>query len=249
MRRKSIDSQSGRWLIRRDHNQPTALAVSGKGATLDGLALMLGLDGADVGRWLGCAGVLRGVDGKIATSAAELAPDQECRVPNTVYALWAGDLGNLGKRVVGWDRDLADLRRFGFRVVAHDVRWARRRILDVLPYRCALATTPETILANLRDLSKARQLHGFFWTGHGGPEDLGLSRHVGVYYADIVQHTEYRLGFAILNGCSSAAAGRSIVSGSAGALFAGSEGLMVPPFATWHPRDLFTAGRQGTTSS
>ncbi len=129
--------------------------------------------------------------GKLQT-ADIIRPGQMLRIPNTIYAVWAGfetkigdAVGLPGKKFVRWDDDVAYLKNRGFHVIE--------------------ANRPKDFLNVLGDLSSNKQLHGFFLWSHGLPHRVdNVGGEKWTYrYSEMKAALNYGLGFVLLNACFS----------------------------------------------
>jgi RHS repeat-associated protein len=252
---------TGLWAIERN-NSGTARAISEKGDTIQGLADLIGLDIGEREAWLSHPEKVEVSDGTKAAfkdlkDDTPLAAKQEFSVPNTVYMLWAGDLGAAGRWAVDWNEDRKSLETLGFKVVQDEIYWVKdkRVLLRVGPitFRGGYKTNMGwgAVLSKLSTLSAKQELQGFVFTGHGDADGIGLDQRSfegsSIEFINLRENLKYNLGFAILNSCfSNSEPGNSIVSKSNGVRFGGSTGYLLPPFDTWHPRHLFSNGQQGT---
>lgn len=150
---------------------------------------------------------------------APLLPGQKIETPNVIVAIWAGKLDALGKKLVGWNADLAYLRARGFLVVE-------------LERDDAKFDFKSEVESAIREYSKRKVLYGLFVTGHGGPY-----RQIALY-GDVSARVflKYRLAFGLFNSCGNA----DLCS------FARKcpphDGLMVPIVATIHPAEALKPG-------
>lgn len=221
----------GNWRVARDPSSALAVAETREGETVGGLAAQLGLDPAKWRFWLTVYAHEIVVAGGARLPSASLTPDlplaagQTFAVPNTITAVWAGDLGAAGRALVDWDRDLQYLAYRGFRVARHDRDQGDAAFVELY-----------------NRLGAAKALHGIFVTSHGCPASFGDGGDgFGVRYDSL--RAGYGLGFVLVNACDGASAR---VLASPYAAHDGVEGLMIPPFETIRPRDILPPGRQGT---
>jgi len=141
-------------------------------------------------------------------------PDVLIAVPNTILCWWGGDVGDIGKSLVGWDDDRQYFRDLGFYVDTVD---------DPL----------EFAVARYEYLSGKKMLHGFFAWAHGseGSRFIGSSddwtdhkERTFVYLKD----KSYGLGLVILEACFSDPGGKVLVADSPAAKFWGATKILKP---------------------
>lgn len=223
----------------RSSDLPLAPAVAGPGARVGRLALMIGLNPAQYGRWLSresenASFVLadgRTVGPKGLRPEHELAEGQVLAVPNVIAAIWAPGVGEIGRAVVDWEEDLDYLRHRGFQVREFESGEENR----------GEAFAGE-VVRSVREASEKRFLHGLFVTAHGNGTQIGDNCGTLISIRDF--RLVYQLGFVLVNTCEAERALTLLASPHAAAY--GVPGLMVPPFETGHPRAILPPGAQGT---
>jgi hypothetical protein len=259
---KSVNAVGGGWSVERDPGRGRARAVVAGPATVAGLAAKVGLGVGEWPAWLGGAEQGAGVGLADGTEVgwdrldphAALAPGQAFTVPNEVLMLWTGDLGRLGRWVVGWESDRRYLRAAGFRV--------REELIEE-----ADESTAGRVVEMFAEGTEEKSLHGVFITGHGNPWGFGFRRNFAVDYGDVAEALRYRLALVVINACQGGwgradtrpdgtpvgirAGGRDLVADSPGARFYGITRTLVPQIFflanhTRHVRDLVRPGEQGT---
>ncbi|MHB1038450.1 MAG: RHS repeat-associated core domain-containing protein, partial [Pirellulales bacterium] len=202
------DPSGLKWIVRREGRETAECCRENAGDSKEMLAKQIGLDPKKIGAWLTEKG------GRFF-------------VPNTIYALWAGDdvarfslFGieiNLGKGAVDWYPDMTYLRNRGFKVDEVDV-WQRgwkakeiRESVDLGPqygpfrgWERIRFQSDQKVLDLIGNASKNGELHGLFYWGHGAPDFIGTKDASWfVTYYDIVQKLNYRMAFVMLNACFS----------------------------------------------
>jgi hypothetical protein len=242
--------EGGGWSIERDSSKEKAVAVAGAYSTLASLAEQLALPGGEISwlSWLsyteegwryaagGCSmctadkvenfnELFRGE----AAARRALLPGERFEVPNVVAAIWAGELGGLGKFAVSWKEDMDYLRARGFMVVE-------------LTNDDGSDALKKAYIEKLTYYSQQRMLYGLFVTGHGPSRGWGLN--VGESVDEAHFPLLYRLGFGIINTCASAKTCASMVETAR--YCTANAGLMIPIVQTVHPQDLIRAGDLGT---
>ena len=179
---------------------------------------------------------------------APLCADQRIQIPNTIRALWLGEGGAVGKKIVSWNADIAYLRERGFNVDESDGKGLGGAFVNYM-----------------HENTKNGILHGLFVTGHGSRVSFSEkgggadpSKQFYVEYNDFIPKMKYRLGLGILNVCYGGFrqgedyqrvggfGGRDIVSNSPAARFYGVKITLVPPLDTGHPKDILKPGEQRT---
>jgi hypothetical protein len=148
------------WRIIRNGDS-RAVAVSERGDTIESLAQLVGLDPEKWKNWLivwwwnntgkpefacQCQDLLK----------AELRPDQNFEIPNTIVAYWAGELSAFGKWWVEWDADLRYLRDRGFLVEVVNAKGHRPEGISTKEFEDML-----------KKLSRLGSLHCVFMWDHG----------------------------------------------------------------------------------
>lgn len=241
--------ESGGWSIERDSSKEKALAVAGAHSTLASLAEQLALSGGRASWlfWLSYKeGGWRYASGGCSMCAADfnenfndlirgegaerkaLVPGERFEVPNVVAAVWAGDLGELGKYAVSWKEDMDYLRARGFKVVELTNDYGSDGL-------------KKEIAEKLTHYSQEKMLYGIFFTGHGSSNGWSLNVGGG---QDSSFSLRYRLGFGIVNTCGSANICAAMVETTR--YCTANAGLMIPIVETIHPRDIIKAGDLGT---
>jgi hypothetical protein len=85
--------------------------------------------------------------------------------------LWAGDLDAGGKRLVGWDQRVSELRAKGYQVYERRSEKGQHLALQ----------------ENLQTLSKDRTLQGLLFQGHGSRRLLGSGGKIPVGSPNVVE--------------------------------------------------------------
>ena len=143
------------WRVTRDPRSSRALAVAIQaGAPMDELAALAGLEAGEAAHW---AAPARGGVQPFCDKGAEI------HVPNTIYAVWNGHFGAVGRWLEGYNRRVAHYERLGYKVAT-----------DYGP-------SADAMLDRLSALWDARELLGFYYMGHGNaiwefPQDVPLGR-------------------------------------------------------------------------
>ncbi len=164
----------GLWKVTRSGG-PYATAISRAGDTIMGLAEYVGLRVKQWRNWLTVMKALRTVNGGALNYRAPLCPKQLVRIPNLVMAQWSGELGGVGRFLIGWGNDLSTLRRRGYDVLTLRNPTANQDYLDFATY------------------TASRQLQGFFFWGHGFTDHTGLltdAHPPGKYKTIVVGHNQ-----------------------------------------------------------
>lgn len=231
---------TGCWRIKR-WNGSLGWAFAEKGDTINSLADQIGLDRTEYDKWLTTiqatlrVGVGRGPEwdegkgtGPITDPTKAMGGCEVVRIPNTVLAYWAGDLGAIGKALVGWSGDKTTLYKRGFMVVdAEDWTGAQLKVY-------------------IGHAQADKILHGLFVWGHGNTAGIGTDVDHRTdplyfsYYYDWAPH--YRLGLGILFACNTASARAYFAQH---AIFWGKTGTLVPG-AQPKVSKIIPPGAQGT---
>ncbi|MDZ7620317.1 MAG: RHS repeat-associated core domain-containing protein, partial [Patescibacteria group bacterium] len=168
-----VDPSGLEWIVKRDGQSLAECCRENAGDTEAALAKQIGLDAGDIDKWL-------------------TKNDGRSFVPNTVYAVWAGEDVlkipginlNLGKGTMKWNDDVKYLEHRGFKVVNQD--------------------TPPLFVLSLFGASQLKTLHGLFAWGHGAPDSFGNKEQTWTAtYAAIDKALNYKMGFVMLNACFS----------------------------------------------
>ncbi|MBQ7251763.1 MAG: hypothetical protein IJS32_04090 [Kiritimatiellae bacterium] len=178
--------------------------------TLNTLAPMTGLSLRDYGKWL------EPDDGQPMPQASFLLlRNRRFKIPNTVYAIWAGNMGEVGQWWVEWSKNIAHLRGKGFRVMEFDVTMVHG---DKVPF--------ERYLVQAENL---KVLHGIYFWGHGNDDgELGTKRTTILDVRKL--QLPYKLAFTAIFACDSNVAVKQISSGALGSVSRGHNGLLIPVF-------------------
>lgn len=227
-----VDPLGLEWIINRAAS--TQADADCKCDKVEELAKKIGLAVGDYQKWLSPA------DGyPLPSSAAQVMPDRKFRIPNTVYAYWAGALGGLGKASVHWGSSVNYLSGLGFQVISYDHSVGSYWVLN----------------STLPNAANSRALHGLYFWGHGNTS--GLWSHYGNYmggsqdpvlsYASL--SLPYKIALGLMFACDSNSGKPSLFSNAPGAIWHGYSGILVPiPFLnTYHVFNYISAGDQGTT--
>jgi len=215
----------GLWKIKRD-GWWSAEAQAESGDTVQSLAKIIGLDENEWQKWLtGQANSVVYDDGRACG---------DFRIPNTVLAYWAGEVGGFGKFWVMWGMDVGTLKARGFKVLEHE-GWMAHELNGAI-----------------RNLSWTRELHGIFFWGHASPGFVYTTakgfhkRDVATYSFYANWHPRYKMGLGVLFSCYTSTARGAF---SSNAVFWGKEGRLYPwPFHLYGPsiKSLLPPGKQGT---
>ena len=218
------DPLGQKWEVKRDGGEQAM--VEGCADTVSNLAQKIGLEANEFKSWLtdfDRKGLPASENDNIGTKWREF------KIPNTVLAYWAGELGDFGKAWVGWNTDRDVLRLRGFKV---DERSGE---------------TAATFESHISSGTAKRELHGLFFWGHGFYTETNTLNAKGQVVAktkvwtgvvtdssqkDAAHQSEfaawkpaYKLGLGILFACGTQAARNRF---SANAIFWGSCGILSP---------------------
>jgi hypothetical protein len=228
----------GLWIVNRD-NDAKAVAIAEDGDTIRYLANYVALEVVQWRSWVTLPdSEMCMAEGLMLPSAIEIdtefCPGEEVKIPNTVMAYWAGALGGFGKMWVEWYDDIKRLEKRGFYVP--EVEGLNALGLE----------------SKIESLQESKELHGIFAWGHGSPDgfltiDTG-GRSTFSFYSE--WQPRYKMGLGIIWACSSGdGSAEENFSSSAGAIFRGHAGYLVPwPFHLFGPRtdEIVAPGAQGT---
>ena len=161
------------WIVDRDGDY-RATAKSMYGCTIAELADEIGLQADEFKHWLTfttttMTTVTLEDNSTIAASALTpshiLAPDQEFKVPNTIYMAWFGEGGSIGKSFMAWDRNFQYLSLLGFKVVPFNN--------DSYAKHAATAAKWDFV-RGLERLVESKSVHGLYMMGHGNDSRISV---------------------------------------------------------------------------
>jgi RHS repeat-associated protein len=260
----AIDPLGLRWHVYRN-NQALAKAVSDNPTndTIADLGRYVGLEESEWKSWLTPRRGTFEIPG-IVTNALERghADPQNvpvcwigqtvCYIPNTVFAFWGGDAGLIGGRaVVGFDNNIAVLKKKGFMV--------ETQLNDTAgPLFDGTLWTVSDFQAYLKNATRTRRLQGVYFYGHGAQEEIcllatqrfnpwGYKWHLS--YLEWQAAQRYHLGLGILVACDSDSFKRLFTPDDDGGIFVGYCGLKWPnPFGADANivANVLQGGKQGT---
>jgi hypothetical protein len=207
-----------------------ASAIPENGDTVSDLAKLIGLNAAEYQRWLSVVGPT-----SMPNSATD--PINQCaefRIPNTVVAYWAGNLGWFGQWWVRWNSSVKYLRARGFNVEAHHHQkgdtWALQTIF--------------------MSKSGEKRLHGLYFWGHGSapyPAEYLVSDSGDAVLAFSSPGLYYHMALGLVFACDSNSGQNALMSGNASQIWKGFNGTLVPwPFRPYHARHYVHPGQQET---
>ena len=107
--------------------------------------------------------------------------------------IWTGDLGKTGRSIVRWGKNKSILAQRGFKVT------------ELLP-----GFGSDRALGRIAELSKEKELYGFYIFGHGFTGGVGTkpwlpgpdkNSQLVLYYKDIAARLSYKPAFLFLNVC------------------------------------------------
>ena len=238
------------WLIARNQHLKARAEVWFAPATINDLALRIGLNGGEFKEWVTASGSIKTENGmkKLETlnPSERICPGEHVEVPNTVLAYWAGVGKGWGKAAVGWQRDIDYLAALGFDVYERE-GW-----------------TGQEFEENLKLGTKEKVLHGLFAWGHGaGPSlfsppvvfitdngewekasDAAGRRTWETRWDDWPMSLKYKLALGILNFCGGHRAETNNFSGNA--IFWGGPDLMWPLIDSTRVENVIEPGDQAT---
>ena len=167
-------------------------------------------------------------------------------IPNTIYAYWAGDMGEIGKLWVNWNSNISYLSSLGFRVIE---------------YKNVKGAQHLSVQHGLENASISRVLHGVYYWGHGyGPYPSdGLTDSIGtahIYYIGVQRFNKpsmtpislsYKLALGLVFACDSNSGKSTLLSSSSGAIWKGFSGTLYPIFPrVYGISGIIKPGMQGT---
>ncbi len=185
----------GLWEILRQGGSK-ATAIAGENDILFDLAKEIGLDATQVNQWARLFSCTGPVDPPylmmqpVYDIARRVTGIDPCRVwaeiPNTMLAVWMGDLGGGGRAAVNWTRDMRYMKSLGFKVNEKITAGGKA---------IGFAST-------VGSLTTSRDLHGAFVWGHGHPLFFGSKdSKEWIDHSDVVQALNYNLALVIQNFC------------------------------------------------
>lgn len=134
----------GMWQINRDPNKEKAIAVAESGDTVSSLSQEIHLDASEFAFWLTPV-----KNGKTPVSIDE----EMCgtyEIPNTIYAVWNGHYGGMGRFLEGFGGVTGEYSQFGYHVVSDTSN----------PFA-------STMFNVLKKYWEEGALQGFYFMGHG----------------------------------------------------------------------------------
>jgi hypothetical protein len=194
----SFADSFGLWKISRT-GLNYAYATSATGDTIDILAYQVGLNVNEWQEWLvPTKSPLMKTTGTAVTPIdkfAFLCPGQEVRIPNSILAIWLGDVGNVG-RTLYFDLNVNDLKSLGFAVhteITDQYTYSPtfpnpNPIIAALPSARFRQTATQFLEGPVGNKSQYAQeyiinrfqygteekiLHGIYVVGHGSPAGHG----------------------------------------------------------------------------
>lgn len=191
------------------------------------LAKKIGLAASDFQKWLSPA------DGKgLPASAGEVMASRKFRIPNVVYAYWAGGVGDFGKWAVDWNASTAYLKARGFSTVEYSHSAGSKLGLQ------------NTLAA----AANSRALHGLYFWGHGYAPypSVGLTNKKGdpiVIYSSV--SLPYKMALGLVFACDSNSGKSALYSNAPGGIWHGYSGTLIP-VGGFHVDNWFSAGAQET---
>jgi hypothetical protein len=215
-----------RWKVDRNGNEK-ASAKPENGDTVAALAPLVGLNSADYRKWLTTVGPTR----MPGSPTERITQCGEFKIPNTVVAYWAGALDSFGKWWVYWDRSVAYLHHLGFSVAEYDHVAGQKLTLEGI----------------LQPSGAAKKLHGIYFWGHGNRYALySQSGDAVLRFAHSDLH--YKLALGLVFACDSNSGKGQLFSGSAGGIWHGYTGTLVPWWA-YHVNIWIRPGDQQTRTT
>jgi RHS repeat-associated protein len=190
------------------------------------LAKEIGLSVADYKKWISSA------DGEeLPISPYMTLDNRKFRIPNTIYAYWAGDAGWIGKTWVNWESNISYLRSLGFQVTeySHERKWAKKihRILENAAF--------------------GKHLHGLYYWGHGWAPypSAGLTNlncddivyYSDMFIGDVIRpgiRLPYKMALGLVYACDSNSGRSALSSGMSGSIWHGYTGTLYPIFPFGH---------------
>ena len=192
--------------------------------TVQDLANIIGLDSKDFTKWL------KPEKGKsLPQTVTEQIKKCKFKIPNTVYAIWAGDVGGTGRWWVDFNYNVNYLNKLGFNTIK-----ANYKNSTYIRGRPANPQDPNNNsgLENvLMRSSEAANLHGLYFWGHGGEyytghDGIGSKQHALILNTSI--SLQYKMAFGAIFACDSNIVKPSLFSGTSGSIWHGYTGTLVP---------------------
>ncbi len=218
-----VDLLGLEWMVKRDG--ASQADADCKCDTVEELAKKIGLSVSDYQKWLSPA------DGyALPSSATEIMKNRRFRIPNTVYAYWAGDVGSLGKWAVSWNGSVSYLNARGFQVIEYGHTSGSKYVLQNVLIAAA----------------NSRALHGFYFWGHGYAPypSTGLTNKDGdpiLVYTSII--LPYKMALGLVFACDSNAGKPALYSNAPGGVWHGYRGTLIP-LGSFHVQNWFSSGAQ-----
>lgn len=201
--------------------------------TIEALAKKIGLGADEYLKWLS---LYKG--GKYPYTKDEKIPCQFFKVPNTIAAYRTKSKDPTKPMPKDWGKNIQYLKTLGFKVDETD--WYSD--IDIL----TSAPVPTfQIDAKLKALGQVKELHGFFYNGHGSISPFtGLPTlvHLGASQIDTSVKLKYKLGFTFIVGCKAKAFEEPLKADSSAAFFHYSSWVNIGYII----ENKFEAGKQAT---
>jgi RHS repeat-associated protein len=238
----------GTWDVKRDHGGQAEATVCG--SSIEVLADKIGLDKNDYGKWL------EPDDGlPLPAWWGSTLPSRKFKIPNTVYAYWAGNGSSAGKTWVSWDSSVKYLSDLGFFVDDEDHVMGSTAVLQY----------------NLTFLANQKWLHGAYFWGHGffsslTPPLTGKSTYLGwtpgwsvlttfipfvhppgdavLKYGTV--NLPYKMALGLMFACDSNKGKPELFSNTIGSIWHGYDGVMFPILPSYHVNHYISPGGQAT---
>ena len=215
------------WIVKRDGGAKAEAIPSDPDIdTVDDLARLIGLDAREAENWLTITGdsvspILPIRDSSDPIGWGYCGRPPRYFVPNTVLAVWLGDLGAIGRVAVHWGLNIQYLEQRGFKVEQRIQFENSESGFD----------DSAAFLHRVSAVSAAKELHGFFGWGHGYTDGSGFTGHgIVIDYEEFSKRLHYKMGAALINACYSNRGDARVllVSTSPSAVFGGHLGILDP---------------------
>ena len=218
-----------KWTVQRNGDE-TAGAEPDAGDTIADLANVIGLNANQYAMWL----TVPSGNTMPSSISQKMTGCEHFEVPNTVIAYWAGWGSDVGKAYVKWNPSVKYLKALGFNVntfkhISGD-KMALQKILTAK--------------------SKARELHGIYFWGHGYAPypSVGLvsqSNDPLLFYSS--PGLFYQMALGIVFACDSNTGKSVLMSGNANEIWHGFTGTLYPlPGMQYNVDNFIKHGQQAT---
>ncbi len=229
-----VDPWGLKWKVDRNGGGKADAIPGDRNDTIDDLAKLIGLNSFESEAWLTLKNdngmPFPGLNDPIGWTYCDLP---EFQVPNTIYAVWAGEGGIFGAFFVCFADEVSYLQSLGFNVIAPENHNDGGALVG-----------PRSIdyYNELKNLSSNKKIHGLYGMGHGNINYFFYGRRMGIdtvwvdeeriyNYKTSMSKLNYHLGFTLINACYSKSGATSLTSSNG--ISDGHVGVLDPMGMNW----------------